>query len=47
MHLGLIIIGIKGLTRKGLGKKTLLAILDKRHNNVEDALKVSIDVVMN
>lgn len=29
MHLGLIVIGIKGLTRAGLGTKVLLTLLDK------------------
>ena len=28
LHLGLIVIGIKGLVRKGLGTKVLLAFLD-------------------
>ena len=47
MHLGLIIIGIKGLTCKGLRKKVLLAILDKRHKKVEDALIARIEEDMN
>lgn len=39
-HLGLIIIGIKGLTRKKLGTKVLLTILDKRWK--EEATKALI-----
>lgn len=39
-HLGLIIIGIKGLTRKKLGTKVLLTILDKRWT--EEAKKALI-----
>ena len=45
-HLGLIIIGVKGLTRKGLGCKTFVCMLDTRHNNEQQALIASMEVDM-
>ena len=47
MHLGLIVIGIKGLVRKGLRTKVLLALLDKRHDNTNQVLIATIEVDMN
>ena len=47
MHLGLIVIGIKRLARKGLAIKILLALLDKRHSNTDQTLIATIEVDMN
>ena len=45
-HLGLIVIGLKGLTRPGLGTKVLITLLDKGWNNVKKALIATIEVDM-
>lgn len=38
MHIGLIVIGIKGLTRKNLGTKTLITIYDNRWSDIKKAI---------
>lgn len=47
IHLGLIVIGMKGLTRAGLGAKVLVCILDTRHTNDVQALIGSMEIDMN
>ena len=45
LHLGLIVIGIKGLVRKSLGTKVLLAFLDNGwRTNARNALIAAIEV---
>ena len=46
IHSGLIIVGIKGLTRKGLPAKTFVCILDTRHNNEQQAIIASMEIDM-
>ena len=46
MHLGLIVVRIKGLTRPGLGTKVLITLLDKRWTDVKKALIATIEVDM-
>ena len=48
LHLGLIVIGIKGLVRKSLGTKVLIAVLDNGwKTNANNALISAIEVDMN
>ena len=48
LHLGLIVISIKGLVRKSLGTKVLIVVLDNRwRTNAKDALISAIEVDMN
>ena len=48
LHLGLIVIGIKGLVQRSLGTKVLLAFLDNGwRTNVRNALISAIEVDMN
>ena len=48
VHLGFIIIGIKGLVRKNLGTKVLISFLDNgRRTNANNALIAAIEVDMN
>ena len=47
MHLGLLVIGIKGLTRKGIGCKTLITVFDSRWTDVKTAIIGMTEVDMN
>ncbi|KAI9118030.1 hypothetical protein K1719_010362 [Acacia pycnantha] len=46
-HIGMIVIGIKGLTRKGTGAKTLVTIADKGMDGQKKQLIATIEADMN
>lgn len=47
MHLGLIVVGVKGLTRKDVGAKVMVSILDTRWTNQEKAIIGCMEIDMN
>ena len=47
MHMGLIVLGIKGMHREGLGVKPFVSLYDSRFTNLEKAILGCMEVDMN
>ena len=47
IHLGLMVIGVRGLTRQKIGAKLLLCLVDTRHAELEKAILGTMEVDLN